>query len=458
MPLLKILSTTTFRLAIAYMVLFAVSGFALLGFIYWSTAGYMARQTDQTIAADITGLEEQFRTGGIQRLIQVIQGRSRTPGDSLYLLAREDGSVIAGNINAWPPVTPDDEGWISLEFERPISEGVTATHEARGRIFEIQNRFRLLVARDIYQRNQILSTIETSLYWAMGITAALGLLGGAVLARYTMSRLDEINKTSRQIMEGDLSHRVPVRGSGDEIDQMADNLNAMLDQIERLMMGMRQVTDNIAHDLRSPLNRLRSRVEVTLIEEDGEEAYRAALQQTIDEADNIIRTFNALLSIAQVEAGALRDEMVDLDIGALARDVAELYEPLAEDKNMRLDIEAEEGLTVRGNRELLSQSLANLLDNAVKYGPDGSRVTLRVAPASNGVEVEVTDEGPGVPEGERENVTKRFVRLEQSRTAPGAGLGLSLVAAAAKLHRGTLALSEHQNGKGLKATFTLPCR
>ncbi len=458
MPLLRILNTTTFRLALAYMVLFALSGLALIAIVYWSTASFMARQTDATVAAEIRGLEEQFRTGGIQRVIAVIQSRSRAAGDSLYLLARQDGTVLVGNLSAWPEGEPDEEGWISLEFERPLDTG-PALHEARARIFTIQGRFKLLVGRDIEPRQQLIATIRNSLGWALAITAALGLLGGAILARYTMSRLDEINRTSRQIMQGDLSLRVPVRGSGDELDQTAGSLNAMLDQIERLMMGMRQVTDNIAHDLRSPLNRLRNRIEVTLMENKGDETYRAALERTIDEADELINTFNALLSIAQVEAGALREDMTDLDFSAVARDVAELYEPVAEDKHIEIAVTVADGLSLRGNRELLSQTIANLLDNAIKYAPPESQVVFHVSKgARSGVAIDVMDQGPGIPAGDRENVTKRFVRLEQSRTEPGVGLGLSLVAAVVALHGGRLDLSDSPEGAGLHAHIELPQR
>ncbi len=456
MPLLRLLNTTTFRLAIAYMVLFAVSGFALIGIVYWSTTSFMSRQTDATVAAEIQGLVEQYQTGGIQRLISVIQARSRVAGDSLYLLAEADGTAIVGNLSAWPDVVPDEDGWITLEFERPLDTG-PELHQARARIAPVEGRFRILVGRDIEQRMHIVATIRNSLGWALAITAALGLLGGALLARYTMGRLDEINRTSRRIIQGDLSRRVPVRGSGDELDQTADNLNAMLDQIERLMMGMRQVTDNIAHDLRSPLNRLRNRIEVTLMEARGDEAYRAALESTIDEADELINTFNALLSIARVEAGALREDMSELDLSQLARDVAELYEPLAEERGIELAAQVSEGLRLRGNRELLSQSIANLVDNAIKYSPSGAKVTLRVTPMpDNAVRIEVADQGPGIPAGERENVTKRFVRLEESRSEPGVGLGLSLVAAVVRLHHGALELSDPAEGSGLLVVVELP--
>jgi signal transduction histidine kinase len=454
-PILRLLNSTTFRLALIYMIFFAASVFGLLVVVYWSTTGFMERQTDATVGAEIRGLEEQYNTDGVGRLIEVIQRRSRRAGDSLYMLAHADGERITGNLNSWPDGEADKDGWLEFTFERPTEDG-PREHEARARVFEVQGTFRLLVGRDIEARRQIERTIRTTLGWAMAVTAALGLIGGALLARYMMGRLDEVNRTARGIIEGDLTHRVPVRGSGDEIDQLAENLNAMLSQIERLMMGMRQVTDNIAHDLRSPLNRLRNRIEVTLIEQEGEEAYEAALRQTIDDADDLISTFNALLSIAQIEAGALRDEMSNVDVGAIAADVVELYEPASEEAEVTMSAEIGEGLVVRGNRELISQSLANLIDNAIKYAGKGGTVHVTAEAVGTEILLCVSDTGPGIPAEDRERVTERFVRLEDSRSAPGAGLGLSLVAAVAKLHDGRIALTGNEEGPGLRACLYLP--
>lgn len=453
MPILRLLNSTTFRLALIYMIFFAASVFGLLVYVYWSTTAFMERQTDATVAAEIRGLEEQYRTDGIGRLIEVIQRRGRLPGDSLYMLAQADGTPVAGNLNVWPDARADDNGWMEFSFERPVDDGVR-THDARARVFEVQGTFRLLVGRDVEGRRQIERTIRSTLGWAMAVTAALGLVGGALLARYMMGRLDEVNRTARRIIAGDLAHRVPVRGTGDEIDQLADNLNAMLTQIERLMMGMRQVTDNIAHDLRSPLNRLRNRIEVTLIEQEGREAYEAALRQTIDEADDLIKTFNALLSIAQIEAGALRDEMTTVNVSSITGDMVELYEPAAEEASVNVATQITEGLTTRGNRELISQALANLLDNAIKYAGASGGISVTAKAEREEIVIAVSDSGPGIPDADLERVTGRFVRLEDSRTAPGAGLGLSLVAAVAQLHEGRLMLSGTEGG-GLTAQLVL---
>jgi len=268
-----------------------------------------------------------------------------------------------------------------------------------------------------------------------------------------LARVEAVNRTSARIIRGDLAQRVPLTGSGDEFDQLAGNLNAMLDQIERLMLGMRQVTDNIAHDLRTPLARLRARLEVTLLERPDINRYGEALRETIAEADHLLGTFNALLSIAEAESGARRENMAAVDLAAIARSVAELYEPVADDKGLALTVEAEPGIAVQGDRHLLSQAVANLLDNALKYTPEGS-VNVALQRVGNLVRLEVADTGPGVPADRRETVFDRFVRLEGSRSTPGNGLGLSLVRAVAKLHGGEVWLED--NAPGLKAIVTLP--
>jgi signal transduction histidine kinase len=279
------------------------------------------------------------------------------------------------------------------------------------------------------------------------------------LARLLLGQIEAINTTSREIMAGDMSRRIPVVGSGDEFDELSKNLNAMLDQIERLVRGLKEVSDNIAHDLRSPLARLRSRLEIALLEPADKEKYRAVLTETIAEADALLMTFNALLSIAEAEAGAARDQFVALDVDALLADVAELYEPLADAAGLAFNIEGERtatGATVQGDRDQLFQAVANLVDNAIKFSSPGGAVTLSLAHAPDQLEITVADRGPGVPEDAREKVMERFYRLEESRTMPGSGLGLSLVAAVARLHGGHLALSDNQ--PGLRAAVCLPTR
>ena len=307
-------------------------------------------------------------------------------------------------------------------------------------------------------RSQIEGMITAAIYCAAAMTLALGLVGGFVMSRNMIRRLETINRTSQQIMEGDLSRRVPLTGYGDEMDQLAENLNDMLDQIERLMTAMRQVTDNIAHDLRSPLNRLRTRIEVTLMREPDIADYKRVLEETVGEADELLTTFNGLLDIARIEAGTSRADLTALDPADVVRDIAELYEPVCEAAGHNLIVEALDGLRIKGNRELLSQALSNLLDNAVKYSGAGGQIVLSLRRSgSNEVEIGVSDTGPGIPVKDRERVQGRFVRLEASRSKPGSGLGLSLVAAVAQLHDAIFDLGDRGDGRsGLLARLVFP--
>ncbi|MDR3500354.1 MAG: HAMP domain-containing sensor histidine kinase [Parvibaculum sp.] len=431
----------------------------LLAYVYWNTAGFLVRQTDEAVQAEITGLAEQYAQGGLPLLVHTVIQRSRDPGLSLYLVLDPSGQVLAGNLDGKPSRTPGADGWMDFNYNRKGLEGVEVK-AARARAFFLPEGFYLLVGRDVQERREIESLITNALIWAIALTLALGLAGGLFMSRNMLARVDAINRSSRDIMEGDLSRRLPIAGTGDELDQLGRNLNAMLDQIEALMTGMRQVTDNVAHDLRSPLNRLRNRLEVTLLRDTSPDEYRQTLEKTIAEADGLLGTFNALLMIARAEAGSLRETMELVDPSVIIRDAAELYEPLAEERGLRLVVDAPDGLQVRGNRELLSQAMANLIDNAIKHGvplSEDIEPTIVIAAGqgpSGRVLLSVADHGAGIPEQERSRVLERFVRLEASRNTPGSGLGLSLVAAAARLHGGRVELED--NHPGLKAIVSLP--
>ena len=462
MPLIKLLKTSTFRLAVIYLALFAASAITLLAYVYWNTAGFLARQTDEAVEAEIAGLAEQYRQGGLPLLVHTVIQRSRDPGQSLYLVLDPAGRVLAGTLDGRPQVEPGPDGWFDFNYNRKTLDGIEVK-AARARAFFLQEGFYLLVGRDVQERREIENLITNALIWAIGLTIALGLVGGLFMSRNMLARVDDINRSSRDIMEGDLSQRLPIAGTGDELDQLGLNLNAMLDQIEALMTGMRQVTDNIAHDLRSPLNRLRNRLEVTLMQEASPEDYKQALEKTIAEADSLLGTFNALLMIARAEAGSLRDSMTWVDLSATLNDAAELYEPVAEEKDLSIFIDVPEGLKIWGNRELLSQAVANLLDNAIKHGlpqENGNDRTIAVSAGTDpvrpgrGVVLSVADHGPGIPAAERHHVLERFVRLEASRNTPGSGLGLSLVAAVARLHGGSIELED--NRPGLRVNLYLP--
>lgn len=452
---IKLLRSSTLRLSIIHMAAFGLSVLVLLWFIYTSTAGFMERQTDETINAEIQGLAEQYSQLGLTGLIRVIKSRvaKDKAGSSVYLLTDWKFNPLAGNLGDWPKFKDTGSGWFDATLEDTEN---FEPRRVRMRYFLLPGNFHLIVGRDVSERVKIEHLIMDALIWGLGITIVLGGAGGLLTSRWMLKRIDVINKASREIMNGELSRRIPTRGAGDEFDQLAENLNAMLDQISRLMDGVKQVSDNIAHDLRGPLNRIRSGLEMSLADTKTAEDYEVVLEQTIREIDGLLQTFNALLTIAQAESGARRQDFQDIDLAQLAADVGELYDPLAEEKDLAFHVVLAPGVTVPGNRHLLSQALANLLDNAVKYTPAGGTITLSLKNPPTGPELSVADSGPGVPPEHRGRVLERFARLESSRNTPGSGLGLSLVAAAAGLHQAELRLTD--NHPGLCVTMAFPTK
>jgi signal transduction histidine kinase len=449
----RLFRTLAFRIVLVYVAIFALSAGALVAFTYWNTKRALDAQTDQTIEAEIAGLSEQYQRLGLVGLTDAIMGRSVRAGQGLYLLTSLRKRPIAGNLDAWPTAKKGAGGFIEFDYERRVGTSLER-HRARGRAFELTGGFQLLVARDVHERYETERLFTTTLPWSVALMLTLGLVGGALMSRNLLTRLDTINATSREIMAGDLSRRVPFTPAGDEFDSLAHNLNRMLDRIERLMKGMREVTDSVAHDLRSPLNRLRNRIEGALGQLPKEGAQAAEIEAAVAEIDRLIATFNSLLLIAEAEAGVARGAREPVDLAEISRDVWELYAPVAEEKGVTLDIAPSGAVRIEGNRNLLSQALANLVDNAIKYCPGGGRVTIAAAETPDGATLTVADTGPGIPEDDRPRVIERFVRLEASRNSPGSGLGLSLVAAVARLHEARLELAD--NSPGLKATIYFP--
>jgi len=447
----ELLRASTFRLALLYMVLFAGSVLLLLGFIYWSTVAFMSNQTDATIKAEIVGLAEQYRERGLNGLIGTIKERIERDPDSssVYLFASPGYKPLAGNLSAWPDVPLTDEGWLSFEFEDTRAGG--RLFHARARPFVLDGGLHLLVGRDTRELKATQRLIVRALLWGTAITLAPALAGGITMSRSMLRRIEQINQTSREIMAGDLSRRVPATGTADDFDQLAGNLNAMLDEIERLMAGIRQVSDNVAHDLRTPLTRLRGRLEQLRIDLEGHGVPLEQVDRGIADTDQLLATFGALLRIARIEAGGHRSRLEPVDLATLVQDASELYEALAEEKQIRIERRITGKPTVTGDRDLLFQAITNLLDNAVKYTQKGGRLSLEVEQAGHVVDVTVADNGPGIPALERDKVVQRFYRLEPGRNAPGSGLGLSLVDVVADIHQARLILED--NAPGLKATL-----
>jgi signal transduction histidine kinase len=449
---LRLIKTQAFRIVLVYVLLFAFSVAALLGFTYWNTRRTLDAQTDQIIAAEIIGLSEQYQHLGLHGLADTVRSRSLHGGQALYLLTDGLRRSITGNLDAWPQNVARTGSFIEFDYERPV-DGHLETRRARGRVFALPGDFQLLVAQDMHDRYLTQRMFTTTLPWTVGLILLLGLLGGALMSRNMLRRLDAINRAAGEIMAGDLTRRVPVTGAADEFDMLAENLNRMLDRIERLMRGLREVTDSVAHDLRTPLNRLRNRLEEAAARlAAGSGDMTGEIERAIAETDKLIGTFNALLLIAETDAGTARGTMKPLDLASVAADVAELYEPLAEERAVTLVLEPAEPVMIEGNRSLIAQALANLVDNALKYTPPGGRAVIRVWVEDERVALSVADSGPGIPPEDRPRVVERFVRLEASRNSPGTGLGLSLVAAVAHFHNAELLLTDNEP-TGLKAVL-----
>jgi signal transduction histidine kinase len=465
----KLFRTTAFKLSLAYLLVFALFAAFVLGYVAWNARQILTEQIQETIEAETNGLAEQYRLGGIRRLVLTIERRTREPGASLYLVTTYSGERLAGNVEAVPPGTLDTPGNREIDYARS-DEAETRDHRALVRIFVLPGGFRLLVGRDVEERERLKDVIRRALGLSLGLITALACLGGWFITRRVLKRVEDMTATTQTIMAGDLSGRLAIAGTGDELDRLAQNLNVMLDRIGELMAGLKEVSDNIAHDLKTPLNRLRNRAEEALRTAKSPDDHARALEATIDESDNLIRIFNALLMIARLEAGGeARETMADFDAAEVAKGVAELYEPLAEEAGVPLVVTVHDALPVHGSRELLGQALSNLVDNAIKYGapdhpaeaggaePVGDATVTVTAERNDGtVAIAVADRGIGIPESERAHVLQRFVRLEGARTRPGFGLGLSLAAAVARLHGGELRLED--NSPGLRAVLLLPAK
>lgn len=456
----KLFRTTAFKISLAYLVI-SVAGSSIVLFSVGANLNDVIReQISHTIDADITGLSEQYQQGGITTLVAIIERRTSIPGAGLYLVTTHAGEPIAGNVQSLPPGVLDHPGVAETSYR--TSGGRSVTRRALARIFALPGGFRLLVGHDLAEGENLQPILFNALIKSLIWFTIIGTIGGLALARRVLRRVDAINARASTLVAGDLTGRLPLAGTGDELDRLVENLNAMLDRISILMAGLKEVSDNVAHDLKTPLTRLRSRAEQALRLGEKPEDYREALEKVIEESDALIRIFDALLMIARAEAGSGREGMVDFDAALVASDVGELYEPVAEACEVQLSGEIDTGLWIHGSRELIGQAIANLIDNALKYGIDPARppgedppvVTVSAHRHGAFVEIAVADHGPGIARDDRDRVTGRFVRLENSRSRPGSGLGLSLVAAIAGLHNGVLRIED--NAPGLRIVLVLP--
>jgi signal transduction histidine kinase len=447
------LPPTVLRLSAMYVLVFSLATSVMIGLLYAYAVRALERETDEVIEAELQGLAEQYQAGGLAALEAVIEERIRTGGSSgdVYLLADRDLQPLSGNIATWPSPGRPGERWIEFDISGARGAGFVA-RTVRAGLFTLPDGHRLLVGTDIQEREIFTSRIGWTLLAAVLILIGIGVSLGAWMNRQVLHRVNAISAAGREIVEGNFSRRLPRSGTRDEFDTLAANLNEMLDRVEQLTAALRFVIDSTAHDLRGPLNRMRHRIE-SVAQRSEADASRRDLEDSLRDADALGHTLDALLRIAQAQGGPATAEIAPLDLGQLAAEVVELYEPVAAERHIELRANIGEPATMRGSRQLLAHALANLIDNAVKFTPPGSTVDVRVAREAAGLQLIVADTGPGIPHADRERVLQRFVRLADAADRPGSGLGLSLVAAVARMHHAELELLDNQPGLKVVLTF-----
>ena len=453
--------TISFRLTALYSGLFAASAALLFGIVYWVTGDALYQQVRLSLQSEMASLESRAAAVGPGDLASAIREKIAAPGPLTFYYSLEDpsGHRIAGNLAEIDTA----EGW----RERPFSDrrGETgdgsendgdSDHDLLALGRRLPNGSLLTVATDTYRVTEAREAIARSFAWAAGAALLLALAGGVILSQGFLRRVDEINRTTRAIMRGDLTDRIRTGGTGDELDQLGRNLNEMLDRLHYLMDGLRQVSNDIAHDLRTPLSRLRQGLESARLEATSVSDYERAVDEALQEADLALSTFSALLRIAQIESGTRLANFTDLDLSSLLTNLVLTYGAVAEDLGKCLDSKVEVDLHVRGDRELLTQLFVNLIENALRHTLAGAKIAVALKEGEQGPIAEIADDGAGIPEPERANVFRRFYRLERSRTTPGSGLGLALVAAVADLHGATVALADNQPGLKVTLQFNEP--
>ncbi len=448
-----LLRSAGLRFAGLYAALFGLSALALAFFLWWDTAALLDRQVDTAIRADAEGLNERWEAGGLPALIVTIRDRlvENVDDDAIYLLVDTGGHRLAGNLDRWPPGVAADDDWYELPIVRDNIRSLARVHS-----FDLPGGFHLLVGRDVEARVRLRHVLTDALLWALLVVAGLGGAGALLVRSVLQNTLADISRTTAAIGAGDLSRRVRLSGRGDEFDHLAETINDMLGRIGRLMDGVRQVSNAIAHDLRTPITRARARLEDALAHAESAADLRAAIERAEADLDGIVAIFQAILRIAEIEAGARRSAFITVDLAPLLADLAEFYGAVAEERGITFTFRALAPLPVSGDRDMIQQAVANLLDNALKFSPEGGSIQLVGESAGNEVRITVADQGPGIPEAERRRVTERFYRGESARSTPGSGLGLALTLAVAQLHDASLTLAD--NGPGLRAVLTFPAR
>ena len=455
----KLFSITAVRLTIIYSLLFGATALGLIFYVTAGTVNLLKQEVTVSINDELKDLAAIYEEAGLNGAIAALEIRSRAPGANLYIVANSSGQILAGNVLDLDPGVLNNIGWTYRPFRYTrFDRTQDAEFRALARIVELPNGMLLLVGRDIGEPEQFRSLIFNALALALSSMVALGLLAWFFVGRRALKRIDMVGRSTDRIMSGDRDERLPISGSGDEFDRLSNRLNTMLDRINLLDEGLKQVSDNIAHDLKTPLTRIRNTVESSLMGHGKNSSHREALENVLLESENLIKTFNALLMISRVESGSTTAQMGRQDLSGIIGDIIDLYEPAAEEEGFQFKARIEKDLMVSGNRELLSQLISNLIDNAMKYGGatnvEENLIEIEARERGKNILVMVSDHGPGIPKNDRNKVLQRFYRMEESRNLPGSGLGLALVNAIAKLHSAALLLSD--NKPGLQVSLEFP--
>jgi signal transduction histidine kinase len=452
--LVKTLRSTTFKLALISIGVFGAVVIVLFGYVYWSTTNFVLSRSDSAIEAERATLRNVYDMSGREGLIEAIERRSGTAPleGGVYLLADQSFAPVAGNLKKWPAVKGAGQ-W--SEFSADALDQKTAPGQLllRATWETLPNGFHLLVGKDISDLGRFATEIYAALAFAIFLIFVLAAVASVSVTRRTVGRIESINMTSRAIMESGLGRRIPIRGTQDEWDQLAQNLNSMLGRIETLMAEVKQVSDNVAHDLRTPLARMRGRLEKASIEKNAPDHDQSLISETMADLDDVLRMFSSLTRISQIEAANQTAAFRMVNLGEIATEVAELFDAAAENKGGRVEVFGDKTARISADRDLLFDAISNLVDNAIKHGREGGLVSICLD-QKNGVAIlSVSDDGPGIPSEEFEHVFKRFYRLERSRSMPGNGLGLSLVAAVARLHGASIRLID--NAPGLRVDLRI---
>jgi signal transduction histidine kinase len=454
--LAKTLTSSTFKLALIAIGTFGVIVSAILSYVYLSTSAYVRSRSDRAIMTESSSLRDAYERSGREALIALIQRRiaDQSFAGNVYLLADSSSAALGGNLEAWPSTVTAAGGW--AEFRAPASRGAAGPPLLRATIATFPGGDRLLVGKDISDLDSFTDQIKTAVISSVALIFAVAGVASILVTRRTVGRIESINATSRAIMRSGLDQRIPLRGTHDEWDRVAENLNLMLDRIETLMGEVKQVSDNVAHDLRTPLTRMRGRLEKGYHGQRGAEDDQALIGDTIADLDAVLRIFASLTRIAHIETQARKGAFRSVNLVDIAKEVVELYDAAAEQDGTRLTVTGDPEVLVTGDRDLIFDAIANLVDNAIKHGRPGGHVVVANETIDGRPVVSIADDGPGIPADQYEHVFKRFYRLEHSRYTPGNGLGLSLVAAVARLHGARIEMLDNAPGLRFTLWFSAP--